>query len=64
MKVILVAKKALDAYLINSAALREQFIYLAPFDISGAYKFFKIVFDFLLMITQSTNHEHVGVFCE
>ena len=41
------AKKAFDAYLINSAALREVFKYCAPFDIKGLYKFFKIRFDFL-----------------
>ena len=29
------AKKALDAYLINSAALLEVLIYFAPLDISG-----------------------------
>ena len=35
IKVILVAKKALDAYFINSAALLEVLIYFAPFDING-----------------------------
>ncbi len=35
MKVILVAKKAFAAYLINSAALLEVFTYLAPFEIKG-----------------------------
>ena len=35
MKVIFVAKKALDAYFISSAALLELLTYFAPFDISG-----------------------------
>ena len=35
IKVILVAKKALEAYFINSAALRDVLTYFAPFDISG-----------------------------
>jgi len=35
MKVIFVAKKALDAYLISSAALLDVLTYLAPFDIRG-----------------------------
>ena len=35
MKVIFVAKKAFDAYLISSAALLEVLIYFAPLDISG-----------------------------
>ena len=47
MKVILVAKKALEAYLINSAALRFVKTYFAPFETSGAYRFFNIVLDLL-----------------
>ena len=35
IKVILVAKKALEAYLISSAALRLVEINFAPFDING-----------------------------
>jgi hypothetical protein len=35
IKVIFVAKKALEAYLINSAALLEVFTYFVPFDING-----------------------------
>ena len=35
INVIFVAKNALDAYLINSAALREVFKYFAPLDIKG-----------------------------
>jgi hypothetical protein len=35
IKVILVAKKALEAYLINSEALLVVLIYLAPFEING-----------------------------
>ena len=45
MKVILVAKKAFEAYLINSAARLEVFTYWAPLDINGAYKFFKTRLD-------------------
>ena len=44
------AKKALEAYFINSAALLEVLMYLAPFDISGEYRFFKILLDFLLLV--------------
>ena len=50
IKVIFVAKKAFDAYLINSAALREVFKYCAPLEIKGLYKFFKIRFDFLSLV--------------
>jgi len=35
IKVIFVARKALEAYFINSAALRVVLTYFAPFDISG-----------------------------
>ena len=35
INVILVAKKAFDAYLINSAALIEVLTYFAPLDING-----------------------------
>ena len=35
IKVIFVAKKAFDEYLINSAALREVWKYVAPFEIRG-----------------------------
>ena len=35
INVILVAKKALEAYLINSEALLVVLIYLAPFEING-----------------------------
>jgi hypothetical protein len=35
MKVIFVAKKALEAYLINSAALLDVLMYFAPLDIKG-----------------------------
>ena len=35
INVILVAKKEFEAYLINSAALLEVLIYLAPLDIKG-----------------------------
>ena len=41
------AKNALDAYLISSAALLEVWIYLAPLAIKGEYRFFKILLDFL-----------------
>ena len=47
IKVIFVAKKAFDAYLINSAALLEVLMYWAPFDIKGEYNLFKIRLDFL-----------------
>ena len=47
IKVILVAKNALEAYLINSAALLWVAINFAPFDIKGDYKFFSIFFDLL-----------------
>ena len=43
---ILVAKKAFDAYFISSAPLLEVLIYLAPLEISGEYKFLKVLFDF------------------
>ena len=46
MNVIFVAKNALDAYLINSAALRDVWTYLAPLAIKGEYRFFKILLDF------------------
>ena len=45
--VIFVAKNAFEAYLINSAALLVELIYLAPFEIKGLYKFFNIRLDFL-----------------
>ena len=35
IKVIFVAKKAFDAYFINSAALLDVLTYFAPFDIKG-----------------------------
>ena len=47
INVIFVAKKALAAYLISSAALRLTETNLAPFEIKGAYKFLNIVADFL-----------------
>ena len=47
MNVIFVAKKALDAYLINSAALLEVWIYWAPLEIRGAYKLLSKRLDFL-----------------
>ena len=47
INVILVAKKALEAYLINSEALLVVLIYLAPFEINGEERFFKI----LLLLT-------------
>ena len=37
INVILVARKALEAYLINSAALLEVLMYFAPFEIRGEY---------------------------
>ena len=48
IKVILVAKKALDAYLINSAARLEVVKNLAPLLISGLYSVFIILNIFLL----------------
>ena len=39
IKVILVAKKALEAYLINSAALLDVCKYEAPLEISGLFCF-------------------------
>jgi len=36
MKVIFVAKKAFEAYLISSAPLLDVLTYLAPLDIKGA----------------------------
>ena len=47
IKVIFVAKKAFDAYLINSAALLWVDINFAPFEINGEYKFFSILWDLL-----------------
>ena len=47
IKVIFVAKKALEAYLINSAALLFVETNFAPFDINGEYKLFKIFCDLL-----------------
>ena len=47
IKVIFVARKAFEAYLINSAALLFVAMNLAPFEIKGEYKFFRIFFDFL-----------------
>ena len=41
------ARNALEAYLINSAARLEVCKYCAPFEIRGEYKFFKIRLDFL-----------------
>jgi len=35
INVILVAKKAFEAYLINSAALLDVLTYCAPFEING-----------------------------
>ena len=52
--VILVARNAFDAYLISSAALLDVFIYFAPFDIKGEYKFLNILFDFLLDVPITT----------
>ena len=46
INVILVAKKALEAYLINSAARLFVETYFAPFEINGEYKFLSIFFDF------------------
>ena len=54
INVILVARKAFDAYLINSAARLEVFIYLAPLEIRGRYKFFNFLFDFLLDVPITT----------
>ena len=54
MKVILVAKKALEAYLISSAARLDVLIYFAPFDISGEYRFFKILSVFLSLVPITT----------
>ena len=45
INVIFVARNALEAYFINSAALRDVWTYFAPFAIRGEYKFFKILFD-------------------
>ena len=50
INVILVAKKAFEAYLINSAALLDVFIYFAPLEIRGEYKFLSILLDFLLFV--------------
>ena len=47
IKVIFVAKKAFEAYLINSAALLFVDRNFAPFDISGEYKLFNILWDLL-----------------
>ena len=44
---IFVAKKALDAYFINSAPLRDVTKNFAPLLISGKYRFFIIVNIFL-----------------
>ena len=41
INVIFVAKNALDAYLINSAALLEVCKYEAPFEIKGCINFLK-----------------------
>jgi hypothetical protein len=50
MNVIFVAKNALEAYLINSAALLEVLIYFEPLEISGEYRFFKILLDLLSFV--------------
>ena len=42
IKVIFVARKAFEAYLINSAALLFVEINYAPLEINGEYKFFSI----------------------
>ena len=47
INVIFVAKKAFEAYFINSAARLDVFKYCAPFEIKGLYKFLKIRFVFL-----------------
>ena len=54
INVILVAKKAFDAYFISSAALRDVWIYFAPLEIKGKYRFFKILFDFLSLDPTTT----------
>ena len=46
IKVIFVAKKAFDAYLINSAARLFVDTNFAPLDINGEYRFFNIFLDF------------------
>ena len=47
---ILVAKKALEAYLINSAPLLEVLKYLLFFLVIGLYKDFNILFAFTLSV--------------
>ena len=47
IKVIFVARKAFEAYLINSADLLFVIINLAPLEIKGDYKFLSIFFDLL-----------------
>ena len=47
IKVIFVARKAFEAYLINSAALLFVETNLAPFEINGEYKLFNILWDLL-----------------
>ena len=54
INVILVAKKAFDAYLISSADLLEVWKYLPPFLIKGRYNFFKILFALLLLVPTTT----------
>ena len=46
INVIFVARKALDAYLINSAARLFVDTNFAPLDINGEYRFFNIFLDF------------------
>ena len=54
IKVIFVAKKAFEAYLINSAALLFVETNFAPFDINGEYKFFSIFWDLLSLDPTTT----------
>ena len=54
INVIFVARKAFEAYLINSAARLLVDTNFAPLEIKGEYKFFNIFSDFLSLLPITT----------